>query len=161
MAVVRGSVRSPRDPFRYLRVLLAAPTRAMHLYLGENPRTLYLATTQQDEKLGRPQRVLVFRVAPSNPSQAIVEFLQKDQVDLSSAVLLTNRTVKGCMGLISVGEGKSTVLANTPLSTNIYPACMKRSLLRWSLLLQKSETLVLRQAPRNQSLGFMRSVSTA
>ncbi|KAF9651242.1 inositol polyphosphate phosphatase [Thelephora ganbajun] len=75
----------------------------MHLYLGDDPRALYLATSQHDEKLGRPQRVLVFRVTPSNPPQAVVEFLHKDQVDLSSAVLITSRNIKGCMGLINVG----------------------------------------------------------
>ncbi|KAF9780045.1 inositol polyphosphate phosphatase [Thelephora terrestris] len=97
----------------------------MHLYLGENPRTLYLATSQQDEKLGRPQRVLVFRVSPSNPSQAVVEFLHKDQADLSSAVLITNRAVKGCMGIISVGREifvavitSATEVGNTRPSAN-------------------------------------------
>jgi hypothetical protein len=101
-----------------VRILLAAHTHTMHLYLGENPRTLYLATSQQDEKLGRPQRVLVFRVSPSNPSQAVVEFLHKDQADLSSAVLITNRAVKGCMGIISVGRGEPVALASDPSSAN-------------------------------------------
>ena len=76
----------------------------MHLYLRDSPRALYLSTSQHDERLGQPQRVLVFRVA-SKPSQAVVEFLHKDQVDLSSTVLLTNRAIKGCMGLINVGGG--------------------------------------------------------
>lgn len=73
----------------------------MYLYLASNPRVLYLATSHHDEKLGRPDRVLVFR-AGENPSQAVVEFLPASQVDLTSLVRLTNRVVKGCLGLISV-----------------------------------------------------------
>ena len=92
----------------------------MHLYLGDNPRTLYLATSQHDEKIGRPQRVLVFRVAPSNPSQAVVEFLHKDEVDLSSAVLATNRVIKGCMGIINVSGGKQGALMSDPVSTDLF-----------------------------------------
>jgi len=99
----------------------------MHLYLGDNPRTLYLATSQHDEKLGRPQRVLVFRVAPSNPSQAVVEFLHRDQVDLSSAALATNRVIKGCMGLINVAGGEPGVLMSDPASTDLYSVSMKMS----------------------------------
>ena len=98
--------------------VLAPRTRTMHLYLGDNPRTLYLATSQHDDKLGRPQRVLVFRVAPSNPSQAVVEFLRKDQVNLSSAVLITNRAIKGCMGLISVSGGERGVMMGELVSTD-------------------------------------------
>ena len=99
----------------------------MHLYLGDNPRSLYLSTSQHDENLGRPQRVLVFRVAPSNPSQAVVEFLHKDQVDLSSAVLITNRVIKGCMGLINVGGGKLGVIASDPDDIDLYSVYMKTS----------------------------------
>jgi hypothetical protein len=101
----------------------------MHLYLGDNPRTLYLPTTHHDEKVGRPQRVLVFRVAPSNPAQAVVEFLHKDQVDLSSAVLLTNRVIKGCMGLINVGGGEPSAPTSDPVSADLYSMHMKTSLL--------------------------------
>lgn len=92
----------------------------MHLYLGDNPRTLYLATSLHDEKLGRPQRVLVFRIAPSNPSRAVVEFLHKDQVDLSSAVLLTNRVIKGCMGLINICGGEPGVIRSDPGGINLH-----------------------------------------
>lgn len=130
MTVVRGSVGSRSgDPFHYLRAcsLGCVRTRTMHLYLGDNPRTLYLATGQHDEKLGRPQRVLVFRVAPSNPSQAVVEFLHKDQVDLSSAVLITNRVIRGCMGLINVGGGKQGVTVNDPDGIDLYSVRMKTS----------------------------------
>lgn len=101
----------------------------MHLYLGDKPRTLYLVTSQHDEKLGRPQRALVFRVAPSNSSQAVVEFLHKDQVDLSSAVLITNRVIKGCMGLINVGGGKASILTDNPFGTDLHSVFMKTSLL--------------------------------
>lgn len=79
----------------------------MHLYLGESPRTLYLITSSQEESVGRPRRALVFRASQANPSQAIVEFLPKDEVDITSVVRLTSRSVKGCLGLISVGNGLS------------------------------------------------------
>ena len=78
----------------------------MHLYLGDNPRTLYLVTSSQEEGQGRPRRALVFRAAEGKYSQAIVEFLPKDEVDLSHAVLLTKRVVKGCLGLISISGGE-------------------------------------------------------
>ncbi|KAH9943297.1 inositol polyphosphate phosphatase [Epithele typhae] len=76
----------------------------MNLFLGENPRTLYLVTSSQDERRGCPARVLVFRAAPRSSSQAIVEFLPKTEVDLSNAIKLTTRIVKGCLGLISVAN---------------------------------------------------------
>lgn len=78
----------------------------MHLYLGDNPRTLYLVTSSQEESQGRPRRALVFRTAEGKYSQAIVEFLPQDEVDLSHAVLLTKRVVKGCLGLISISGGE-------------------------------------------------------
>ncbi len=81
----------------------------MHLYLGENPRTLYLVTSSQEETTGRPRRALVFRAAEGKPSQAIAEFIPKDEVDLSHAVLLSKRLVKGCLGLISISGGKLLV----------------------------------------------------
>lgn len=77
----------------------------MHLYLGENPRTIYLVTSSQEETDGRPRRALVFRAAEENPGQAIVEFLPKDQVNLVNSVRLTSRVVKGCLGLIHVNDG--------------------------------------------------------
>ena len=77
---------------------------SMYLYLSSNPRVLYLATSHHDEKLGRPDKVLIFR-AGENPSQAVVEFAPTNQVDFSSLVRLTNRVVKGCLGLISVENG--------------------------------------------------------
>lgn len=76
----------------------------MYLYLGQSPRVLYLITSSHDERLGRPRRALVFRAGDS-PTQAVVEFLPKDEIDLTSAVRLTNRIVKGCLGLISVEGG--------------------------------------------------------
>ena len=79
----------------------------MHLYLGENPRTLSLVTSSQEESKGRPRRALVFRAADDKPHQAIVEFLHKDQANLANSVRLTSRVVKGCLGLIYVGDGAS------------------------------------------------------
>ncbi|EPQ59096.1 DNase I-like protein [Gloeophyllum trabeum ATCC 11539] len=76
----------------------------MHLYLSEGPRTLYLVTSSEDERSGRPRRALVFRAAEGSTSKAIVEFLQKDDVDFSNAVRLSSRAIKGCLGLISVSN---------------------------------------------------------
>ncbi|EMD40920.1 hypothetical protein CERSUDRAFT_111503 [Gelatoporia subvermispora B] len=76
----------------------------MHLYLSDQPRTLYLVTSSQDERQGRPSRALVFRAAEGSPSQAVVEFLPKKEVDLSNAVRLTSREVRGCLGLISISN---------------------------------------------------------
>ncbi|KAJ3575821.1 hypothetical protein NP233_g830 [Leucocoprinus birnbaumii] len=75
--------------------------RVMHLYLGSNPRTLYLITDEKDELLGRPRRALRFRLGKDR-SQAIVALLPTREVDHSNLVKLTNRTVKGCLGLINV-----------------------------------------------------------
>ncbi|KAI0677390.1 DNase I-like protein [Trametes maxima] len=74
----------------------------MYLYLSEGPRTLCLVTSSQDERHGCPARALVFRAAQGSSSQAVVEFLPKSEVDLSNAVRLTSRIVKGCLGLISI-----------------------------------------------------------
>ncbi|KIJ70155.1 hypothetical protein HYDPIDRAFT_35582 [Hydnomerulius pinastri MD-312] len=74
----------------------------MHLYLGQNPRTLYLLTGHHEERQGRPHRALIFRAAETNATQVVVEFLPGDDVNLSNAVRLTNRVVKGCLGLISI-----------------------------------------------------------
>ncbi|KAF8897747.1 inositol polyphosphate phosphatase [Infundibulicybe gibba] len=73
----------------------------MHLYLANNPRVLYLITSSRDEDTGRPRRALVFRPGDGT-SQARVEFLPKDDVDLANLVRLTSRIVKGCLGLIGV-----------------------------------------------------------
>ena len=78
----------------------------MYLYLSNAPRTLYLITDHQDEKQGKPRRALVFRAAEGN-SQAIVEFLRAEEVDMLSLVRLSSRIVKGCLGLISVEGGAS------------------------------------------------------
>lgn len=85
----------------------------MHLFLGSDPRTLFLVTSTQEESQGRPRRALVFRAAvrdpgtnATSPQQAVVEFLPKDEVNLTNAVRLTSRIVKGCLGLISIDNGK-------------------------------------------------------
>ncbi|KAG8721546.1 inositol polyphosphate 5-phosphatase [Ceratobasidium sp. 394] len=102
----------------------------MHLYLRDVPqRTLILTTSSDDEiRAGRPRRALVFRAAEGakGSSQAIVEFLRKDQVDLNGVVRLTLHEVMGCLGLISVGGElflavvtSATVIGNlTPQKTN-------------------------------------------
>ena len=78
----------------------------MYLYLSENPtRTLYLVTNSEEEFQGRPSRALVFRSSDDKLSQAIVEFLPKSEVDLSSAIKLSTRVIKGCLGLISIAGG--------------------------------------------------------
>ena len=79
-------------------------TALMFLYLSHGPRVLYLLTSPHDERLGRPRRALVFRAGDS-PTQAVVEFLPKDEIDLTNTIRLTNRVIKGCLGLISVEGG--------------------------------------------------------
>ncbi|KAG6821534.1 hypothetical protein H0H93_000043 [Arthromyces matolae] len=74
---------------------------SMYLHLAHNPRVLYLVTSSHDERLGRPRRALTFR-AGSIPTQAVVELLRKDEIDLTNTVRLTSRVIKGCLGLISV-----------------------------------------------------------
>lgn len=80
----------------------------MYLYLGNNPRVLYLITSSHDERLGRPRRALVFRAGDIS-SQAVVEFLPKEEIDLANVVRLTSRVVKGCLGLISIENGPSRI----------------------------------------------------
>ncbi|QRV87863.1 hypothetical protein RhiJN_15881 [Ceratobasidium sp. AG-Ba] len=78
----------------------------MHLYLRDAPqRTLILTTSSEEERTGRPRRALVFRAAEGAKasSQAVVEFLRKDEVDLNGVIRLTPQEVSGCLGLISVG----------------------------------------------------------
>lgn len=89
----------------------------MHLYLSHNPRTLYLVTGSHDERKGRPQRALVFRTAEANPAQVIVDFLPKDEVNLTNAGRLTSRVIKGCLGLISVEN--DTFLAVVSSATEV------------------------------------------
>ena len=85
---------------------------SMHLYLGSDPRSLFLVTSSHEESQGRPRRALVFRTAdrdpgnnPNSPQQAVVEFLPKDEVNLTNVVRVTSRIVKGCLGLISIDNG--------------------------------------------------------
>ncbi|KAF8607527.1 inositol polyphosphate phosphatase [Ceratobasidium sp. AG-I] len=79
----------------------------MHLYLRDAPqRALILATSSDDEsRLKRPKRALVFRAGQGakTSSQAVVEFLRKEDVDFNGAIRLTPQEVMGCLGLISVG----------------------------------------------------------
>lgn len=77
----------------------------MHLLAGEGPRTLYLVPTSQEERLGRPPRVLLFRAPDNVVNQVVVELLPKDEVDLSQAVRLTGKAIHGCLGLIAIQGG--------------------------------------------------------
>ncbi|KAG6916702.1 hypothetical protein DXG01_005651 [Tephrocybe rancida] len=64
---------------------------------------------------GRPSRTLVFRTGET-ASQAVVEFLPQNEIDLTNAVRLTNRVIKGCLGLISVENAlitSATEVGNT------------------------------------------------
>lgn len=83
----------------------------MHLYLGHNPRSLYLVTGSHDDRKGRPPRALIFRAAERNAAQVIVEFLPKHEVNLTNAVRLTSRVIKGCLGLISVENGMTICMS--------------------------------------------------
>ncbi|KAI9456718.1 SacI homology domain-containing protein [Boletus coccyginus] len=74
----------------------------MHLYLGHNPRTLYLLTDTREQRLGNPHKALIFRAAEADASQVVVEFLPGDETNLTGAVRLTHRNVQGCLGLISI-----------------------------------------------------------
>ena len=86
----------------------------MHLYLKSGPtsaqRTIVLCTGAEDERSGAPERALVFRCMENNVAKVMVEFLTKDALDLTTAVRLTTRRVKGCLGLINIGEGAWTIL---------------------------------------------------
>lgn len=80
----------------------------MHLYLKEDEgsrRKLVLATGTEDERGGNPSRVLAFQSTPGNTAQVVAEFLPKTEIDLSTSRRLTSRRVKGCLGLLNVGEG--------------------------------------------------------
>ncbi|KAH9844079.1 DNase I-like protein [Rhodofomes roseus] len=88
----------------------------MRLHLRESPRTLYLVTDAQDEP-GRPSRALVFRATEGSSSQAVVQFLPKDEVDLSTTVrLASGRAIKGCLGLISVSNEIFAVMITSATS---------------------------------------------
>ncbi len=80
----------------------------MHLHVANSPRALYLVTSSHDERQGRPRRVLVFRPGERH-NQAVVEFLPKDEVDLNHTVRLTNKVIKGCLGLILIDNGAPVV----------------------------------------------------
>lgn len=82
----------------------------MHLYLkvdSRGGRSLVLTTSFEDERAfpGCPSKALVFRALNTQTSQVMVEFLPKSEVDLSTAIPLTTRKVKGCLGIINVANG--------------------------------------------------------
>ena len=78
----------------------------MHLFLkdvGNENRTLILASY---ERADCPARALVFRANDGKDTpQALVEFIPTKEIDLGNAVMLTTRKIKGCLGLISIGDG--------------------------------------------------------
>ena len=79
----------------------------MYLYLGTHPRTLYLITSTHDDKLGRPPRALVFRAAGEQGAcKVLVEFLNRDEIEMMNLVRLSSRVVKGVLGLIAVDGGQ-------------------------------------------------------
>lgn len=81
----------------------------MHLYLKDDPRshrTLILCTGPEEERAGTPSRALVFRSMESDVAKVMVEFLPLSELDLNSAIRLTTRRVKGCLGVINVGDGE-------------------------------------------------------
>lgn len=83
----------------------------MQLYLKDDNsshRAIVLCTSFEEERAGAPQRALIFRCLEDNVAKVMVEFLPKDEVDLSTAVRLTTRRVKGCLGLINIGEGANS-----------------------------------------------------
>jgi len=101
----------------------------MHLYLKDDllsQRTLVLTTTPEEERDGCPNRALVFRVTEGNVAKVVVEFIRKDELDLTSAVRLTSRRIKGCLGLINVGDDTflAVVLSATEVG-NLKPSANK------------------------------------
>ncbi|KAG8871354.1 inositol polyphosphate 5-phosphatase [Serendipita sp. 405] len=76
----------------------------MHLYLREHPvRTLILTTSSEDEGRGCPRRALVFRAeGPKAASQAMVEFVPKEEVDFTGLIRLSARQIQGCLGLMNI-----------------------------------------------------------
>ena len=83
----------------------------MHLYLKDDnlQRTLILCTSPEDEQSGTPSRALVFRTTESDISKVTVEFLHRHEINLDSAVRLTTKRVKGCLGLICIEKGKQNM----------------------------------------------------
>lgn len=78
----------------------------MHLWLRDSagPRTLLLLTTAEDEFRGLPPRALLFRAGTG--SQAVVEFLRKDETDRDGLIRVSQRPIEGCLGLINVEGGE-------------------------------------------------------
>ena len=79
----------------------------MHLYLKDDPtqRALVLTTSPEDERGRSPDRALVFRTMEGDVAKVVVEFVHKGHLDLSNAVRLTTRRIKGCLGIINIGDG--------------------------------------------------------
>ena len=85
----------------------------MQLYLLDdhsNQRAIVLCTGFEEERNGTPKRALVFRCLEDNVAKVTLEFLPKDEVNFRDAIRLTTRRVKGCLGIINVGEGAYTAI---------------------------------------------------
>ncbi|KAL5530111.1 SYJ1 [Sanghuangporus sanghuang] len=79
----------------------------MYLYLKYDTRghrSLALCTSTEEERAGSPSRALVFRSMENDVAKVMVEFLPLAELDLTGAVRLTMRRVKGCLGIINVGD---------------------------------------------------------
>lgn len=96
----------------------------MHLYLKDDhrQRTIILCTSPEDESTGTPSRALVFRTMEGDTSKVMVEFLPRKELDLSIAVRLTTRKIKGCLGLINIGDGELAVISLFSLECSEYTA---------------------------------------
>lgn len=76
----------------------------LSLYLIRQPRTLVLVSSDYS---------LLFKPAPASKASdagsvsIVMELLERDEVDLESAVLLHSR-VSGCLGVLAVGNGASS-----------------------------------------------------
>ena len=81
----------------------------MYLYLKSGPtsdhRMTVLCARAEDERSGAPGRALVFRCTENNVAKVLVDFLTRDALGLITAVRLTTRRAKGCIGLMNIGEG--------------------------------------------------------
>ena len=64
-----------------------------------------LCARAEDERSGAPGRALVFRCTENNVAKVLVDFLTRDALGLITAVRLTTRRGKGCIGLMNIGEG--------------------------------------------------------
>ena len=80
----------------------------MYLYLkdGRNTHRTLVLTTHDHEHVDLSSRALLFRVHNEKEAlQVSVDFSPTLEIDLSDAKKLTVRRLRGCLGLINVGDG--------------------------------------------------------